>query len=176
MNIRYSLLPYTYTLFHKANVAGQTVLRALAWEFPSDASLKAIDNQFMSGPALLITPVLAPLATSVQAVFPGLSTGTRWYDWYTLSQVNVTAAENKTLSAPIEHQPIFIRGGYVIPIQKAGNTTAMSRKSPWSLLVAVDKDGSASGELYLDDGINIVQNATKNVEVSRLPLLSPYSS
>lgn len=40
MNIRYSLLPYTYTLFYKANSAGETVLRALAWEFPNDPSLK----------------------------------------------------------------------------------------------------------------------------------------
>ncbi|CAD0013396.1 unnamed protein product, partial [Aureobasidium pullulans] len=165
MNIRYSLLPYTYTLFHKANKAGETVLRALAWEFPEDASLRAIDNQFMSGPALLVTPVLAPLATSVQGVFPGIASGTIWYDWYTLQKVDVAAGENKTLSAPIEHQPISVRGGYIIPIQKAGNTTATSRKSPWSLLIALDKDGKASGELYLDDGINIIQNATKNVEI-----------
>lgn len=168
MNIRYSLLPYTYTLFHKANKAGETVLRALAWEFPEDASLRAIDNQFMSGPALLVTPVLAPLATSVQGVFPGIASGTIWYDWYTLQEVDVAAGENKTLSAPIEHQPISVRGGYIIPIQKAGNTTTTSRKSPWSLLIALDKDGKASGELYLDDGINIIQNATKNVEVSQI--------
>ncbi|THZ53111.1 putative alpha-glucosidase AgdA [Aureobasidium pullulans] len=164
MNIRYSLLPYTYTLFHKANKAGETVLRALAWEFPEDASLRAIDNQFMSGPALLVTPVLAPLATSVQGVFPGIASGTIWYDWYTLQKVDVAAGENKTLSAPIEHQPISVRGGYIIPIQKAGNTTTTSRKSPWSLLIALDKDGKASGELYLDDGINIIQNATKNID------------
>lgn len=166
MNIRYSLLPYTYTLFHKANKAGETVLRALAWEFPDDAQLKAIDNQFMSGPALLVTPVLAPLATSVQGVFPGVASGTIWYDWYTLQKVDVAPGENKTLSAPIEHQPIAIRGGYIIPIQQAGNTTATSRKNPWSLIIALDKNGAASGELYLDDGVSLVQNATKNVDVS----------
>ena len=51
-------------MFHRANVAGETVLRALAWEFPNDPSLKAVETQFMSGPALLVTPVLAPLATT----------------------------------------------------------------------------------------------------------------
>lgn len=173
MNIRYSLLPYTYTLFHRANVAGETVLRALAWEFPNDPQLRAIDNQFMSGPALLVTPVLAPLATSVQGVFPGVAEGTVWYDWYTLAKVDVAAGENKTLEAPLEHQPIFVRGGYIIPIQKAGNTTATSRKSPWSLLIALDNQGTANGELYLDDGININQNATKNVDVSFSPLHLP---
>lgn len=167
MNIRYSLLPYTYTLFHKANVAGETVFRALAWEFPDDPQLKAVETQFMSGPALLVTPILAPLATSVQGVFPGVADGTIWYDWYTLAAEDVAAGENKTLDAPLEHQPIHVRSGYIIPMQKADNTTSTSRKSPWSLLVALDKDGNAEGELYLDDGISLVQNATKEIKVSR---------
>lgn len=165
MNIRYSLLPYTYTLFHKAHVAGATVLRALAWEFPNDESLKAVETQFMSGPALLVTPVLEPLATTVKGVFPGVQDGTRWYDWYTLEEVHARPGENTTLDAPLVHQPIHVRGGYIIPIQKAGNTTKTSRQSPWSLIIALDKDGLAEGELYLDDGISHVQNATKNISV-----------
>ncbi len=165
MNIRYSLLPYTYTLFHRANVAGETVLRALPWEFPNDPSLKAVETQFMSGPALLVTPVLAPLATSVQGVFPGIADGTLWYDFYTLQKVSVAAGENKTLDPPLVHQPIHVRGGYIVPMQKAGNTTKTSRLSPWSLIVALDGNGKAGGELYLDDGISLVPNATKNVEV-----------
>lgn len=165
MDIRYSLLPYTYTLFHLANTAGETVLRALQWEFPNDASLAAVETQFMAGPALLVTPVLAPLATTVKGVFPGVAEGTIWYDWYTLEPLAVAAGENKTLHAPILHQPIHVRGGYVIPIQKAGNTTATSRKSPWSLLVALDKAGCAKGDLYLDDGVSLVQNATKFTKV-----------
>lgn len=165
MNIRYSLLPYTYTLFHKANAVGGTVLRALAWEFPNDESLKAVETQFMSGPALLVTPVLEPLATTVNGVFPGVQDGTRWYDWYSLEEVDAKPGENKTLDAPLVHQPIHIRGGYIVPVQKAGNTTKMSRKSPWSLVVALDKHGSAEGELYLDDGVSYVQEATKNIWV-----------
>jgi alpha-glucosidase len=42
------------TLFYYA----RTVLRALAWDFPNDASLEAADMQFMLGPSPLVTPVL----------------------------------------------------------------------------------------------------------------------
>lgn len=167
MNIRYSLLPYTYTLFYKAHTAGETVLRALAWEFPDDESLKAVETQFMSGPAILVTPVLEALATSVRGVFPSVGSGTRWYDWYTLAEVDVQPGENKTLQAPLTYQPIHVRGGTIVPIQKAGNTTSTSRKMPWSLLVALDKQGEAKGELYLDDGVSLVQESTKYIEVSR---------
>ncbi|KAG6368994.1 hypothetical protein INS49_003213 [Diaporthe citri] len=165
MNIRYSLLPYTYTLFRKAHTAGETVLRALAWEFPNDESLKAVETQFMSGPALLVTPVLEPLATTVNGVFPGVKDGTRWYEWYTLDEVDAKPGENKTLDGPLVHQPVHIRGGYVIPIQKAGNTTKTSRKSPWTLIVALDKHGNAEGELFLDDSISYVQKATKSIKL-----------
>ena len=166
MNVRYSLLPYTYTFFYRANTYGETVLRALAWEFPDDESLKAVETQFMSGPSILVTPVLAPLATSVQGVFPGVAQGTIWYDWYTLKKVDAAPGENKTLEAPLVYQPIHVRGGSIIPIQQAGNTTATSRKMPWSLLIALDKDGEAEGGLYLDDGVSLEQEATKNIEVS----------
>ncbi|KAL9079123.1 MAG: hypothetical protein Q9157_001963 [Trypethelium eluteriae] len=164
MNIRYSLLPYQYTLFYYANQAGSTVLRALAWEFPDDPQLRGVETQFMLGPSLLITPVLVPLVTTVQGVFPGVASGTRWYDWYSLQEIQAAPGENKTLSAPLEHINIHVKGGSIIPMQKAGNTTSASRKNPWSLLVALDKNGAATGSLYLDDGISLVQNATKIVQ------------
>ena len=63
--IRYSLLPYYYTLFYKAhrsvdssNPPAATVVRPLFFEFPTDANTYPIDWQFMLGSALLISPVL----------------------------------------------------------------------------------------------------------------------
>ena len=167
MNVRYSLLPYTYTLFYKAHKSGETVLRALAWEFPDEEDLKAVETQFMAGPALLVTPVLEPLATTVKGVFPGIGSGTIWYDYYTLERVRAKPGENVTLQAPLEHQPIHVRGGSIVPMQKAGNTTKTSRMSSWSFLIALDRNGEAEGELYLDDGISVEVNATKNVEVRK---------
>lgn len=165
MDVRYSLLPYTYTLFWQANQNGSTVLRALAWEFPDDPSLAAVETQFMSGPALLVTPVLEPLVTTVKGVFPGVATGTIWYDWYTLQPLSVGPGENITLSAPLTHQNIHVRGGYIIPMQAAGNTTKTSRMNPWSLLIALDANGNAEGSLYLDDGLSLTQTETKTVEL-----------
>jgi hypothetical protein len=76
MAIRYSLLPYMYTLFHAAHETGSTVMRAMAWEFPNDPSLADANRQFMLGPSLLITPVLESQLTSVNGVFPGSKSGT----------------------------------------------------------------------------------------------------
>ncbi|KAL8831868.1 MAG: hypothetical protein Q9191_000620 [Dirinaria sp. TL-2023a] len=166
MSIRYSLLPYIYTLFHAAHTQAETVMRALAWEFPNDPQLAAVDNQFMLGPSLLITPVLEPQVSSVKGIFPGVSQGTIWYDWYTLERVEAQAGVNTTIDAPLGHIPVFIRGGSILVLQQPGNTTATSRQNPYNLIIALDSRGMASGSLYLDDGESLIQNATKYIEIS----------
>ena len=166
MKVRYSLLNYMYTLFYHAHTRGDTVMRALAWEFPSDITLRETFSQFMLGPSLLITPVLVPNVDTVSGVFPGVGEGEVWYDWYTLQAVEAKAQENVTLSAPLEHINVHVRGGSILPLQEPGYTTTATRGNPWAILVALDADGKASGDLYIDDGESLVPNATKIVNVS----------
>jgi alpha-glucosidase len=174
MKARYALLNYLYTLFYHAHTRGDTVMRALAWEFPEDISLRGTFSQFMLGPSLLITPVLVPNVDTVSGVFPGVGGGTKWYDWYTLRAVEAKPQENVTLSAPLEHINVHVRGGSILPLQEPGYTTTATRRNPWALLVALDSEGNASGDLYLDDGESLVPNATKIVDVSLLRSCFPF--
>ncbi|KAK5636861.1 hypothetical protein RRF57_012574 [Xylaria bambusicola] len=161
MKIRYSLLPYIYTTFFLSHSTGSTTMRALAWEFPEEPWLADADRQFMLGSALLVTPVLEQGATTVDGVFPGVGSDTVWYDWYEQTRViNVEAGQNVTISAPLGHIPVFVRGGSMIPMQEPGLTTTAVRASPWSLLVALDVNGEASGNLYLDDGESLEPETT----------------
>ena len=144
-------------------------MRALAWEFPNDRSLRDTDTQFLLGPSILVTPVLEPDAKTVRGVFPGIGEGTRWYDWYTFREVqDVLPHENVTMDAPLEHINLHIRGGSIMPLQKPGNTTSATRKNPYDLVIAPDAQGHASGRLYLDDGESIEPGETRFVEVSIL--------
>jgi len=127
-------------------------MRALAWEFPNDPQLAAVETQFLLGPSLLITPVLEPLVSTVKGVFPGIADGEVWYDWYTSTKVIAQAGVNTTIDAPLGHIPVFVRGGSVLPLQEPGYTTAESRKNPWGLIIALNADGEAEGQLYIDDG------------------------
>lgn len=166
MHVRYSLLNYMYTLFYHVHTKGDTVMRALAWEFPEDPSLRETYSQFMLGPALLITPVLVPNTDTVSGVFSGVGEGVKWYDWHTLQPVNAQPQENVTLSAPLEHINVHVRGGSIFPLQEPGYTTTETRNNPWSILVAFDSDGHAEGDLYLDDGVSLVPKATNIVKIS----------
>ena len=168
MNIRYTLLPYMYTLFHQAHTTGSTVMRALAWEFPNEPQLAGVDTQFLLGPNILVTPVLEPQVSTVNGVFPGVIDGESWYDWYTGSRVNAQAGVNTTISAPLGHIPVYIRGGSVLPTQEPGYTTYESRQNPWGLIVALSDDGEASGSLYVDDGESIEPSDTLDISFAAM--------
>ncbi|KAI1378891.1 glycoside hydrolase family 31 protein [Hypoxylon crocopeplum] len=165
MKIRYALLPYIYTTFYLSHSTGSTTIRALAWEFPDEPWLANADRQFLLGDAIMVTPCLVQGATTVDGVFPGVGSGTIWYDWYNQTSITgVSPGQNVTIDAPLGHIPVFLRGGNVIPMQEPGLTTTAVRASPWSLLVALDGNGHASGGLYLDDGESLVPNATTWVD------------
>ncbi|OJD21301.1 hypothetical protein ACJ73_07359 [Blastomyces percursus] len=166
MAIRYTLLPYMYTLFHQAHTTGSTVMRALAWEFPNDPSLASADRQFLLGPSLMVIPVLEPQATTVDGVFPGVAGGEIWYDWYTHMPFKTIAGKNTTINAPLGHIPLYVRGGSILPMQEPALTTRASRNSPWSLLVALDSESRAQGQIYIDDGESVKPNSTLSVHLT----------
>ncbi|KAJ5661779.1 uncharacterized protein N7477_009395 [Penicillium maclennaniae] len=164
MKIRYAILPYFYTLFHLAHTTGSTVMRALAWEFPHDPSLAAVDTQFLLGPSIMVVPVLEPQVDTVKGVFPGVKQGEIWYDWYTQTAVDAKPGVNTTIPAPLGHIPVFVRGGSVLPMQEPALTTRDARNTPWSLLTSLNGNGTASGQLYIDDGVSISPDATLDVK------------
>src|SRR6266516_2993886 len=90
--------------------------------------------------------------------------------------MEVTAGVNTTINAPLGHIPVYIRGGSVLPIQEPALTTRDSRKNPWGLLTALSADGSATGELYLDDGESVIPNETLWVDVSQVRQILWYFS
>ncbi|NXI17419.1 MGA protein, partial [Irena cyanogastra] len=150
LSIRYTLLPYLYTLLHDAHAYGSTVVRPVLHEFVGDRNTWDVDEQFLWGPALLISPVMKLNDRSVIAYFPDA----RWYDYHTDTDTGFRG-QFQNLSAPLEHINLHIRGGYILPWQRPANTTAYSRRNPMGLTVALDDDLLAEGHLYWDDGVRI---------------------
>uniref|UniRef100_H9GHK5 P-type domain-containing protein n=1 Tax=Anolis carolinensis TaxID=28377 RepID=H9GHK5_ANOCA len=160
LEIRYSLLPYLYSLFHRAHLQGDTVARPLFFEFPKDVATYSIDKQFLWGRGLLVTPVLDPGVDWVVGYFPrGL-----WYDYYTvrlLWSISVLcpncdplghSGENLKMAAPLDHINLHIREGTILPTQKPGCCTVISRGNPMRLIAALSQNANAWGDLYWDDG------------------------
>jgi alpha-D-xyloside xylohydrolase len=56
-NLRYRLMPYIYSLAWKVTNDGYTIMRGLPMDFSADKKTYNIDDQFMFGPALMVSPV-----------------------------------------------------------------------------------------------------------------------
>jgi alpha-glucosidase (family GH31 glycosyl hydrolase) len=167
---RYRLLPYLYTAFAEARDRGAPVARPVWMEVPAAAAAAAahIDDQLFVGAALLVSPVVEPGARRRTAYFPAgpwfdLSTGARLVrpdDWSPAAAAAAAgggaadgaAGGRVTVEAPLWHIPVHVRGGHVVPVQRAARTTAAVRRTPVTLLAAPDARGRALGRLYLDDG------------------------
>ncbi|XP_070835122.1 neutral alpha-glucosidase C [Chaetodon trifascialis] len=166
---RYRLLPYWYTLFHQAHTSALPPLRPLWVEFQREENTFTVDNQYMIGGALLACPVTEPGVREVQVLLPG--SGEVWY--------NVHSAEvyegGVTLSLPVTLHtvPVFQRGGSVVCRSAgSGSCTAEVQQLPLSITVALDSQGAAGGELYLDDGHSFSYRDRKAFCLRRFSMLS----
>ncbi|XP_068606965.1 lysosomal alpha-glucosidase [Brachionichthys hirsutus] len=150
LQLRYSLFPLLYTLFHHAHLHGHTVARPLLFEFPEDVRTYGLDKQFLWGRSLLVTPVLDPGVDFVVGYFPeGL-----WYDYYTGDSVR-SRGEDLRLDAPLDKINLHLRGGSVTPTQTPNRTLWLSSGQPLHLVSALSGDGAARGDLFWDDGETI---------------------
>ncbi|KAK0147257.1 Lysosomal alpha-glucosidase [Merluccius polli] len=147
LNLRYSLLPFLYTLFLHAHTSADTVARPLFLEFPTDPNCQTIDRQFLWGPSLLISPVLEQGAVELAAYLPP---GT----WYSLDdgQPFYSKGQYLLLPAPLDTINVHVREGHIIPQQEPALTTSASRSNPFLLTVALSSRGWAQGDLFWDDG------------------------
>ncbi|CAF3661960.1 unnamed protein product [Adineta steineri] len=150
LRIRYTLLPHYYTLFYKAHTQGSTVIRPLFHEYPTDKITLDIYLQFLVGSHIMIAPVTDDGAREVQVYIPA----SKWYDYYTGVPVTVQA-QYTTLQAPLTTIPILLRGGIIIPTQLYANNTKYSRMNPFNLIIVLDSNGNAEGDLFYDDGETI---------------------
>ncbi|KZT00896.1 glycoside hydrolase family 31 protein [Laetiporus sulphureus 93-53] len=166
MSIRYSLLPYWYTLFANASTYGAPVVRALFYEFPTEPELFAVDRQYLVGRDILVTPVLTPNVSTVDGIFPGRGQVV-WRDWYTRSTVDANPGGNTTLDAPLGHINVHVRDGSAILLHsQPAYTIAETRQSPYELLVSLSPGGYAFGTAYFDDGDSVPPTPNTTVTFS----------
>ncbi|XP_042876375.1 sucrase-isomaltase, intestinal-like [Penaeus japonicus] len=147
LTLRYKYLPYLYTLFHHAHMHGNSVIRPLLNEFPSDIPARDVDDQFLWGSGLMVAPVITQGATSRDVYFPQ----GRWYD-LVYARLVATGPTTQTVYAPLDVIPVFVRGGQILPYQVPALNTVESRKNPFGLTIALDELMIAQGQIFWDDG------------------------
>jgi alpha 1,3-glucosidase len=151
LRLRYSLLPAWYTAFFHANRDGSPIVRPMFWTHPGEENGFAVDDQlFVGSTGLLHKPVIEKDKDSVNIYIPDDEV---YYDYFTYDILSTKKGQNTTVSAPLDRIPLLMRGGHVIPRRDIPRRSSQLMKfDDYTLVVTVSKDGTAEGELYVDDG------------------------
>ena len=131
INRRYRLMPYIYTLFREASTTGMPVMRPLFMADSKDLNLRSEDRSFLLGGDLMIRPQWAEHTAMPQQ------------EWQCL-ELEETA---DSYQCELRQRP-----GSVIPLANLAQSTATLRTDSLTLLVCVDGEGKAVGQLYEDEG------------------------
>ena len=157
LQLRYRLLPYIYSLAGWVTQGDYTMLRALPFDFRHDPTLYAIADQYMFGPALLVSPVTQPMLYEAgsrplegvpqsRAVY--LPSGADWVDFW--SERTYYGGQTIMADAPLERLPLFVRTGSILPMGPVRQHVADLPQAPSSCICMPGSDGSFL--LYEDEG------------------------
>lgn len=146
--LRYSLIPYIYSLNAKVTFENYTILRMLAFDFLGDKDAIKIDDQFMLGNALMVCPITEKDCKQKKVYLPK---NKRWYDFFS----NNCFDGGRTITVPttINDIPVFVPSGSIIPLypKKVQSTNEMIFDN---LKINVYSGDNAEFSLYLDEGNN----------------------
>ena len=164
INLRYSLLPYIYSVSWDVTANRGSMFRALAMDFAADKNVWNIGDEFLFGKSLLVAPVIEPMYTKVisgegrnvvrQADFSTVKSrkvylpkGADWYDFW--NNQKHTGGQTVERQAPIDVMPLYVRAGSILPF---GPTVQYAGEKPWDdLEIRVYAGADGSFVLYEDE-------------------------
>ena len=134
--LRYRMLPYIYSVAWKTTSDNYTPMRPLVMDFRTDVRAQNTSDEFMYGPAFLVSPVTEPGAVSRPVYLP---TG-HWYDFWTGSATD--GGREVATAAPLDRLPLFIRAGSIVPLGPDLEWSTQKAPDPIELRVYRGADGA----------------------------------
>ena len=143
--IRYRLLPYIYSLAGMVTQQASTILRPLVMDFRTDATAREVGDQYMFGPALLVSPVTTYNARARSVYLPPAA---GWYDFWT--GAHLAGGQSVTVNAAVDSIPVHVRAGSIVPVGPELAYTSEKPIDPITLYIYAGADGGFT--LYEDQG------------------------
>ena len=147
LELRYRLLPYTYSLAAETHDIGMPIIRPLVFDFASDAKALDQSHSYMYGPAFHVAPVLEPGVSQWPVYLPEHKGG--WFDAW--SGEMREGGRTHVVASPLTHLPLHLPAGSIVPLGPVVQSTAEAKGEVIDLFVCPGHDGAFT--LYEDDGL-----------------------
>ena len=160
IKLRYSLLPYNYTLAYENTLTGMPLMRPMFFTDESNLDLTEVKDQFMWGNEFLVKPVTDPGVSFVSVSLPAGN----WYNYWTDEKY----LGDRTIMFPVDLTkiPVLVRGGAIIPSVAAVKSTMEYSSKHLSLDYYYDETVlSSTAKMYEDDGHSADAISAKKYEL-----------
>ena len=159
--LRYRMMPYIYSLAGAVTQRAGTILRPLVMDFRADTTAREISDQYMFGPAFLVSPVTTYMARTRSLYLPTTPGG--WYLFWTGAAV--AGGATVTAPAPFDAMPVHVRAGSIVPLGPDLQYTNEKPADPLTVYVYAGADGAFT--LYEDQGTtnDYEKNAFSQIEL-----------
>ena len=150
VKFRAQLIPYLYSLLHRAVTKGEPMLRPLWLDFPTCPIARNAEFDFLLGPDLLVASVVEQGATSRQVALPACEDGWWSFDgssWHAGGEIIDIPVALNTI-------PLFVRGGTVLPMAAASNSSdpKYDTHRTWRIYPHPNSGDLRQSQAYDDDG------------------------
>ncbi|WP_203650253.1 glycoside hydrolase family 31 protein [Secundilactobacillus yichangensis] len=147
IQLRYSLVPYFYSLLYEASTKGSPIMRPLVYEFQDDPAVSEESFEFMLGDSLLVANVLDKGQTQKDVYLPK---GANWLDLKT----NTYYHGGQTITIPVDLSsiPMFLRTGSIIP--RSLGLMNIHNDVIDKLNFLIEPSAKAAFTVYEDDGVS----------------------
>jgi alpha-D-xyloside xylohydrolase len=158
INLRYRLLPYTYSSSWDVTANQSSMMRALVMDFSHDKKALNINDEYMFGKSFLVCPVTAPMYSknsredfnTIKTKEIYLPEGVDWFDFWTGDKLTGGQALNR--EAPIDVIPLYVRAGSILPM---GPKVQYATEKKWdNLEIRVYEGENGEFTLYEDENDN----------------------
>jgi alpha-D-xyloside xylohydrolase len=143
--LRYRMLPYIYSLAWKVTQGDYTMQRPLLMDWRMDHKVWSIGDEYLFGPAFLVSPVWKEGARKREVYLPEAAA---WYDFWTGEEVQ--GKQDLEVDAPLEKLPLFMRAGSIVPLGPEIEYAGQKPSDPIELRVYRGSDGEFN--FYEDEG------------------------
>jgi alpha-D-xyloside xylohydrolase len=145
-NLRYRLLPYIYSEAWQVTENHGTLMRPLVMDWRDDVEAQNTGDEYLFGPAILVSPVTTQGATSRNVYLPKAT----WYDFWSGSKVE--GGKRIEADAPLAKLPLYVRAGSIVPMGPTMEWSTEKPADPIEIRIYPGADGDFT--LYEDESDN----------------------
>jgi len=163
IKLRYSLLPYIYSVSWEVTARQSNMMRALVMDFADDKNALDINDQYMFGKSILVCPVTESMYTTSEGTGRNvthtadfsqtksrkvyLPKGAGWYDFWTNEKMK--GGQTVDRQTPLDLIPLYVKAGSIIPF---GPEVQHATEKSWdNLEIRVFAGANGTFTLYEDE-------------------------